>query len=119
MLPIEGGSRLMGSWPPDERLPRAIADQDSYKHRDQEIPRGSQGTRASGQDMEPTRSKQSVTPRSNPYQPKAGAQAITNPYSLDDQRKIGNAMATAAHAIREAARALAEGRGYEPEPPLF
>ena len=28
-------------------------------------------------------------------------------------------MATAAHAIREAARALAEGRGYEPEPPLF
>ena len=27
-------------------------------------------------------------------------------------------MATAAHAIREAA-ALAEGRGYEPEPPLF
>ena len=28
-------------------------------------------------------------------------------------------MATAAHAIREAARARAEGRGYEPEPPLF
>ena len=28
-------------------------------------------------------------------------------------------MATAAHAIREAARALAEGRGYEPEPTLF
>ena len=28
-------------------------------------------------------------------------------------------MATAAHAIREAARALAEGRGYKPEPPLF
>ena len=28
-------------------------------------------------------------------------------------------MATATHAIREAARALAEARGYETEPPLF
>ena len=28
-------------------------------------------------------------------------------------------MATAAHAISEAARALAEGRGYEPELPFF
>ena len=53
-LPIEGGSRLMGSWPPDERPPSAIADQDSCQYQDQEIPRGSQETRASSKDMEPT-----------------------------------------------------------------
>ena len=119
MLPIEGGSRHMGTRPPEERAPRAIADQGAHQHRDQENLHGSQGSKASGQDTEASHSKQSAASRSNPYQPKVGAQAITNPYSLDDQRKVGNAMATAAHAIREAARALVEGRGYEPEPPLF
>ena len=55
----------------------------------------------------------------NPYHARAGAPAIANPYSLKSQRKIGNAIAMAVHAIGEGARALSEGTSYEPKPPMF
>ena len=43
---------------------------------------------------------------------------IYNPYSQESQRKIGNAMAIAAHAIGEGA-ALTEGTSNEPKPPIL
>ena len=111
LLGTDGGERPVGAEPPESTVPSAIVDQSEQPHQDQQRSQRSTASEASEQ-------SHWAGPRTNPYQPKEGA-AITNPYSLHDQKKIGNAMATAAHAIRDAARALAEGRGYEPEPPLF
>ena len=55
----------------------------------------------------------------NPYHARAGAPAIANLYSLESQRKIGNAIAMAGHAIGEGARALSERTSYEPKSPMF
>ena len=116
---MDKGKCPLDAQQPEGVEPQAIADQGAQLHSDQQGQQRSLGSNASVKDARTSQPNAWVAPRTNPYQPKAGAQAITNPYSLDDQRKIGNAMATAAPAIREAARALAEGRGYEPEPPLF
>ena len=45
--------------------------------------------------------------------------AISSPFSQESQRKIGNAIAMAAHAIGEGARALSEGTSYEPKPQIL
>ena len=119
MLFIEGGSRPMGSCLPAEDSTRAIADQVASQQVYQDVPHGDRENKASGQGTGASQGTQGAAPRTNPYQPKAGTQAITNPYSLDEQRAFGNAIATAAHAIPEAARALAEGTSYEPKPPMF
>ena len=129
----------------DQSIPKAIADQEQNgRGGQQELQRGL-GSRASEQDTKAIMPNTVLVLRSNPYQPEPGT-ASTNPYSPqaragtesssgnphsatlsncctpEDQKKLGNAMATAAHAIREAARTLAEsaaGKGYDPEPPYF
>ena len=135
----------MDAQQPDQSIPKAITDQDQNRLRGQQGRQRGLGSTASEQDIKDTLPSTGMALRSNPYQPEPGTPS-TNPYSPqaragtvfsnayphsatlsnsykpEDQKKLGNAMATAAHAIREAARALAEsaaGKGYEPEPPYF
>ena len=118
-LCLEQHNRPIGNCFPIQDHARAIADQIAPQQVYQGANQRGRGSALLEQAMAVNQGIHGAPPRSNPYHPKAGAPAIANPYSLEEQRQIDNAIAMAAHAIREGARALAEGTSYEPKPPMF